>query len=122
MRHKLLLYSETMMNEHTPGPWTYTECEAVIGSPHTMKGQVIGANNEYVADIFGYGSSVVPYEANARLIAAAPALLSPWQNVDSQDWEYLLSLIPDGGRGRFWKDVLHRQRNALAIAKDRPAV
>jgi hypothetical protein len=34
--------------------------------------------------------------------------------VDNQDWEYLLSLIPDGGRGRFWKTVIADFRSAVA--------
>lgn len=40
-------------------------------------------------------------------------LLKPWRAVDAQDWQYLVSVIPDGGRGRFWKAVLGEMRAAL---------
>ncbi len=40
-------------------------------------------------------------------------LRAPWSPVDSRDWEYLFSLIPDGGRGRFWKNVFNEMRVAL---------
>jgi hypothetical protein len=50
-------------------------------------------------------------------MAASDDLLNPWRAVDDQDWDYLLGLIPDGGRGRFWKAVFAEQRAAIAKAK-----
>lgn len=40
-------------------------------------------------------------------------LAAPFRAVDDQDWEFLLSLIPDGGRGRFWKAVFAELRPLL---------
>lgn len=40
-------------------------------------------------------------------------LTDPWRCVDGHDWDYLFSLIPDGGRGRFWKAVFTEFRAAL---------
>lgn len=48
-----------------------------------------------------------------RLTAWNERLRAPWSAVDDQDWQYLASLIPDGGRGRFWKAVLGEMRAAL---------
>ena len=36
-----------------------------------------------------------------------------FENADEQDWSYLFSLIPDSGRGRFWKDRLTALRNFM---------
>lgn len=40
-------------------------------------------------------------------------LRRPWRAVDGEDWLYLESVIPDGGRGRFWKAVFEEVRNSL---------
>ena len=34
---------------------------------------------------------------------------------DDEDWRFLFSCLPDGGRGRFWKEVIGEARDALAI-------
>lgn len=56
-----------------------------------------------------------------KLTAALPhlsrgesELVEAFGMTDDQDWEYLLSLIPDGGRGRFWKAVIAETRQALS--------
>ncbi len=36
------------------------------------------------------------------------------RSVDNQDWEYLLGLLGEGGRDRFWKEVLRDLRKALS--------
>jgi hypothetical protein len=41
------------------------------------------------------------------------ALRRPWRAVDDQDWNYIMSVIGDGGRDRFWKAVLTEMRTAL---------
>lgn len=40
-------------------------------------------------------------------------LRAPFRSCDDQDWQYIASVIPDGGRGRFWKAVLGEMRAAL---------
>lgn len=40
-------------------------------------------------------------------------LAAIFESADEQDWSYLFSVIPDGGRGRFWKDRLTALRNAI---------
>lgn len=42
------------------------------------------------------------------------ALRRAFRAVDDQDWQYIVSVIPDGGRGRFWKAVLGEARAALS--------
>lgn len=44
-------------------------------------------------------------------------LRKPWRAVDAHDWQYIASVIPDGGRGRFWKSVLSEMRIALNETK-----
>lgn len=43
-----------------------------------------------------------------RLDAFEAALV----NVDEQDWQYILSALGDGGRDRFWKEVLGKLKAA----------
>ena len=45
-------------------------------------------------------------------------LRKPWRGVDDQDWQYIASVIPDGGRGRFWKQVLAEMRAALSTGRE----
>ncbi len=54
-------------------------------------------------------------EARDDVIAS---LRRPWRAVDDQDWQYIASIIPDGGRGRFWKSVLAEMRAALGPPRD----
>lgn len=69
------------MTEHTPGPWYMTPARKPVpagGSDfliHTAGG---GADNGHIAEVFQYQDrdhQDGPAEANACLIAAAPALL-----------------------------------------------
>lgn len=61
-------------NAHTPGPWFH---HGPSGSQHTAGGFVNSTadrnGSPVVCSIYGTGGQ--PYEANARLIAAAPDLL-----------------------------------------------
>jgi hypothetical protein len=45
-------------------------------------------------------------------------LRKPWRAVDDRDWQYIASIIPDGGRGRFWKSVLAEMRAALSSRQE----
>lgn len=53
------------------------------------------------------------------LQAEMAKLRRPWRAVDAQDWQYINSVIPDGGRGRFWKQVLAEMRVALGAEETR---
>lgn len=51
------------MSKHTPGPWkAYDEF-------------IYGDNSKTIAELRTYQSGEMPWQANARLIAAAPELL-----------------------------------------------
>lgn len=54
--------------KHTPGPW-------IVGEHHCV---LAGPENGHLTACFNYtnGLGIVPQEANARLIAAAPYLLA----------------------------------------------
>lgn len=47
------------------------------------------------------------------------AVIKAFERCDAQDWNYLHTLIPMGGRGRFWLEVLGSAQKALA-ALDAP--
>ena len=71
----------TTKNTHTPGPWTVESCRNEDGSPFlSISGQ--GPFGAWLADIQPASVNGKPLgvtqrdEANARLIAAAPDLLS----------------------------------------------
>lgn len=39
-------------------------------------------------------------------------LRSPFRNADDRDWDYLFTMIPDSGHGRFWIAVMVEMRGA----------
>lgn len=65
-------------SKHTPGPWTvHTKVKGLNGiGIHSANGGYV-----YVATVHdGFGNGTPPSEANARLIAAAPEVLSALQS------------------------------------------
>ena len=65
-------------DQHTPGPWSiWTDCNGVAITFEGPKGQGWLANTYRDDEYHG----VLPYEANARLIAAAPEMLSILRDV-----------------------------------------
>lgn len=65
-----------MTAQHTPGPWTTPDGEAIV-DPNS---------SELIAQCYGDGiATITPEEcnANARLIAAAPDMLAQLQCTDS---------------------------------------
>ena len=68
---------------HTPGPWTYRPC--TIGHPNNRRNPIVSSEGNYIARVCSQESTLpgmtsrapdaATAEANARLIAAAPALL-----------------------------------------------
>src|SRR5690242_1547088 len=63
-RHRRYRGRQVMSAQHTPGPWKHGQ----YGDDYMMK----GASNERV---FSIRKGVIPMNADAHLIAAAPALL-----------------------------------------------
>ena len=59
-------------------------------------------------------------EAAKAALAEVDRLRAPFRAADDQDWEYLLSLLDDGGRGRFWKAVIAEIRSALKPERQGP--
>jgi len=63
-----------MSTQHTPGPWSYRGSLGPHSNPHLLGPHVVeNATGIQIAILNGWRSEVS--EANARLIAAAPALL-----------------------------------------------
>jgi hypothetical protein len=62
----------------------------------------------------GYSDAVADAKkAIKRLPDTNANLAKPFRAVDDQDWVFLIDLIPDGGRGRFWKAVFSELRPLL---------
>lgn len=72
--------------------------ERVARAIQTADGDYSGPNSK--PEFYGY--------------LARAAIEATFHTVDDQDWEYLFSLIPDGGRGRFWKAVFTEIDAALS--------
>jgi hypothetical protein len=63
-----------MSTQHTPGPWSYRGSLGPHSNPHLLGPHVVeNATGIQIAILNGWRSEVS--EVNARLIAAAPALL-----------------------------------------------
>lgn len=66
-----------------------------------------------------------PYEAEITIadleatIQEISDLRHSFRAVDDEDWDYLLSTLSLGGRGRFWKAVLTEARAALILERAR---
>jgi hypothetical protein len=71
-KHNLTYRDEVMLTAgHTPGPWYYNRDEG------GMHGHVISTGDYVICELSDEGTGAAPHlEANARLIAAAPCLLS----------------------------------------------
>lgn len=108
--------------KHTPGPWVYsTDCHDDWGTVRTMDGSFVCQAKDprvTVNDLHGHRAAKTdPWEANARLIAAAPAMS---EILD----ELFASGIKNGGNvivsRTEWVRAETRYRAALssAVAKD----
>ncbi len=72
--------------KHTPGPWHLSEC-----ATQTTKAGIVSMDGLHITDVYGYGMTDSQNQANAHLIAAAPAMYEALQimvkaaNVDEID-------------------------------------
>lgn len=55
--------------KHTQGPWHLSEC-----ATQTTKAGIVSVDGLHITDICGYGMTDNQNQANANLIAAAPAM------------------------------------------------
>ena len=90
--------------QHTPGPWFLTPEGYGV-----YKGDSYGDRGDMVCTLPGYGSDASTRIANARLIAAAPELLSALEDFCRECDGYL-----DGNDGSPWGTLL---KGRAAIAK-----
>jgi hypothetical protein len=75
------LVTKAMKTNHTPGPWIVSRSNRGMIPPQFQPPEVLARNgNLSVADALGGGSEA---EANARLIAAAPDMLTLLCDVSS---------------------------------------
>lgn len=115
------------MTQHTPGPWSYRPDEyddwGIVRAPVTEQGRFRGgiicqAKNPEALDELTLGkhreAGTDPWEANARLIAAAPELL--------ESCEQGVDLISGDLTGAEWKracnDWIAATRAAIAKARN----
>jgi hypothetical protein len=94
---------------HTPGPWT-------VGTPNNKTENDIGIHGGdddgyIICDMQTDGYSDEVQEANAHLIAAAPALLSLVERMEQR------FSVHEGCRNCEYKDLLLDIRAAIASAK-----
>ena len=65
--------------KHTPGPWHLSEC-----ATQTTKAGVCSESGLHITDVNGYGMTDAQNQANAALIAAAPAMYEALQSLTSE--------------------------------------
>lgn len=69
--------------QHTPGPWT-----AIVSAPSKKDlagtAMVSTGSGSLAIDCYGSGANWLESAANARLVAAAPELLSAAQAIDAE--------------------------------------
>jgi hypothetical protein len=94
--------------KHTPGPW-HVNTQPTYEGGHTIasaSGLVV------VNSVKGYGRTDDQNEANARLIAAAPELLTALQSLTLETSHHLQS----NDRAQFVENALRNAMQALAKA------
>ena len=59
----------THTTKHTPGPWHLSEC-----ATQTTRAGIVSVDGLHITDVNGYGMTDSQNQANATLLAAAPAM------------------------------------------------
>ena len=72
--------------KHTPGPWHLSEC-----ATQTTRAGIVSVDGLHITDVNGYGMTDSQNQANATLLAAAPAMYEALQ----QAQELLRSLVAE---------------------------
>ena len=73
-------------SKHTPGPWHLSEC-----ATQTTRAGIVSVDGLHITDVNGYGMTDSQNQANATLLAAAPAMYEALQ----QAQELLRSLVAE---------------------------
>ena len=60
---------QTPKSRHTPGPWHLSEC-----ATQTTRAGIVSVDGLHITDVNGYGMTDSQNQANATLLAAAPAM------------------------------------------------
>ena len=60
--------------KHTPGPWHLSEC-----ATQTTRAGIVSVDGLHITDVNGYGMTDSQNQANATLLAAAPAMYEALQ-------------------------------------------
>ena len=105
--------------QHTPGPWKTSTGENLEGAEHRW----ISNGDRFIADLGKVGGQV-DSESNARLIAAAPALLAAAELVDAANsamWSRATvdCNAPQNLKNQFAQAMLLLQ-DSIAVATGKP--
>lgn len=97
------------MSKHTPGPWK---------AEPSGYGSVISKDGKSMVAVWpeGLGGPTFPHEANARLIAAAPDMLSAL-SAAVESGMVPVSSMKDGGASKYSRQVEVADQIRAAIAK-----
>ncbi len=103
-----------MSAQHTPGPWTAVD---PVDEPDVLCHEIVGPTSGHpLATVWTDYYAVAPipeHEANARLIAAAPALLEALEGLLNealgQGWY--------GPRLTAWSEAVQKAQEAVAAAR-----
>ena len=117
----------TEVAAHTPGPWEYVPSTKDHGPYVTSQfGSTICdcyvMSNPNALSVRNGGDSRPIHhlhemaDPNARLIAAAPELVAPFDAADNGDWRALDLLLGHSAHGQFWRGVFKEFRAAITKA------
>lgn len=98
--------------QFTPGPWRVINDKTIVGADYPRQGYVADVNLHRNSD-----AQEVDGQANATLIAAAPAMYEALQEIDDQLDQFTVKAQEDLGL----RGALLRIRDALAQAEGRQA-
>tara|TARA_R110000851_G_C13102466_1_gene568863 strand:+ start:3056 stop:3445 length:390 start_codon:yes stop_codon:yes gene_type:complete len=56
----------------------------------------------------------------AQSVIVGDGVAHAFRNADASDWQHLFAVLPDTGRGRFWKAVMTEARTAINAEVDGP--
>ena len=63
-------------SKHTPGPWHLSEC-----ATQTTRAGIVSVDGLHITDVNGYGMTDSQNQANATLLAAAPAMYEALRSI-----------------------------------------
>ena len=100
-----------MKNKHTPGPWRVNDLSSNLGGEWPFGAEICRStdgNTGPAVTAIAHGLSLAEADANSRLIAAAPELLSALE-----DAAFLLHKL-----GTNWKEAVSMKDSCLRSSND----